>query len=143
MKLIAVIFLSVLLLITTAQSQSLRLAPVIEKTVAGTQYGSLLQFQTKKKWSLGAFYQTSILKQSEGFQLSDSFYGLTVNAPLSKSSKLNFYFNLRGGVVNQIFVVVAPGLETEMQLTKSISVSALMSIRMSYPSAGVKIYIKI
>jgi|GEM_PF-1315733 hypothetical protein len=143
MKKVTIILVEVLFAVGVAYSQQVRIAPFIEKTVAGNQYGTQLLFQTKNKWNFGGFYQTSLQHSSEGIQSANPFFGIAVSAPLVKSEKINFQFNTRCGIVNQLFVVVVPGLETELKVSKTISLSTLMSIRMSYPSALLKFNITI
>jgi len=143
MKRIAIISVEMLFFILAANSQQLLLAPTIEKTVAGNQYGSQLLFETKNQWSLGGFYQASLQNTGDGTQTVNPFYGVTVNAPIAKSGKMNFYFNVRGGVVNQYFIVVAPGIETKLKVSRYVSISFVTSVRMTYPSAGARISIKI
>ena len=124
-------------------AQHILVSPLGEKTVSGWQYGAALSFSTKSKWSFGGFYQQDMLTKVESGLQPANFYGLTVNAPLAKCDKLNFYFNTRLGLANQYFVVLVPGLETELNLTKRFSVSTLMSVRMSYPSAALKVNIRL
>ena len=141
MKATTIIFFEMMFFAVSANAQHIMLVPIIEKTVAGNQYGSQVQFETKSQWSFGGFYQTSWQQTAEGTQALNPFYGVAINAPLAKSDRLNFYFNLRGGIVNQHFLVVAPGLETKLKISRILSVSALTSVRMTYPSASLKIYI--
>lgn len=143
MKKTLFILIGFLLAASMAFSQQFKLAPTVEKTVAGNQYGSLLMYQNKRQWGFGGFYQTSLQRNSEGIHVHNQFYGIVINAPLVKSDKMNFYFNTRCGLVNQFIVVVAPGLETELKISKLISIAAAMSLRMTYPSAAARIYFKI
>lgn len=143
MKKIILLLIEVTFFVVAVNAQQLSLVPTVEKTVAGNQYGSLLVFQTKRLWSVGGFYQTSLTRTSEGIQTSNPFYGVSISAPLVRSGKINLLANGRVGVVNEDFVVVVPGLETEVKITRFIGVSALMSMRMSYPSAALRIAIKI
>ncbi|MBI3220042.1 MAG: hypothetical protein HYZ44_11050 [Bacteroidetes bacterium] len=138
MKTIYFILLGCLLMAGEVYAQPLKAAIGIEKTVAGTQYGFGLVLQSKRHWQWGGFYQASLNYTRDGGQLVNPFYGITLSAPLAKADRLTFYANARCGVVNEIFIAVVPGLETELQLSKKISFSALMSVRMSYPSAQLK-----
>lgn len=143
MKKLIMILFNILVFVVVANSQHIKVATLIEKTVAGNQYGAQLVYQSKSKWSLGGFYQESILAQSDGAMSKNPFYGITLNAPIAKTDRLNFYFNTRVGFVNQVFLVVVPGLETELSVSKVVSLSAVMSMRMSYSSSMLKINIKI
>jgi hypothetical protein len=141
MKATTIILFEMLFFVILANAQHVLLVPTIEKAVGGNQYGSQLLFEAKNKWSFGGFYQTSLQLHPDGGQTLNAFYGFAINAPLVKSDKINFYFNVRGGVVNRQFLVVVPGLETKLKISKRLGVSALMSVRMTYPSASLKIYI--
>ena len=143
MKKIILLALEVTFFVVVANAQHISIMPTVEKTVAGNQYGTLLVLQTKKLWSIGGFYQASFTRTAEGVQATNPFYGVSISAPLVRSGKLNLFANGRVGVVNHDFLVVVPGLETEVRITRLISVSALMSVRMSYPSAAARIAIKI
>jgi len=92
------------------------------------------------RWVLSGFIAKNT---GDGTQTVNPFYGVTVNAPIAKSGKMNFYFNVRGGVVNQYFIVVAPGIETKLKVSRYVSISFVTSVRMTYPSAGARISIKI
>jgi len=141
MKTTTIILFEMLFFVVQANAQHIMLIPTIEKTVTGNQYGSQLLWETKGQWGFGGFYQTAWQQTTEGVQTVNPFYGITVNAPVMKSDKINFYFNIRGGVVNQHFLAIAPGLETKLKISRILGVSALMSVRMTYPSAALKIYV--
>jgi hypothetical protein len=138
-----VLILSFALFSVAAGAQNLWVAPVFEKTVAGNQYGALLMFKTKKQLGIGAFYQTTVMRTADGLQKTDPFYGMKLNVPLVSAKKIVFYANIRCGIVNQVLWVVAPALETEIKLTQSISFSAMMGIRMAYPSSALSISVKL
>ena len=134
-------FLCIVFFLTAvgATAQQLKSSLLIEKTVAGSQYGFSVLFQSKRHWQWGTFYQAALNYTRDGGQLVNPFYGISLSAPMAKAERLTFYANARCGVVNELFIAIVPGLETELQLTKKISFSALMSMRMSYPSAQLKI----
>lgn len=114
-----------------------------EKTVSGWQYGGALGFRTKYQWNFGAFYQQDVMIQPDRGAQRSNFYGLTINMPIAKSDKLVFCFNSRLGLANRHHFVLVPGLETEVNLSKHFSLSALMAVRMSYPSAALKVNVKL
>lgn len=137
------VFLIVYFFTQATMAQQLVISPMTEKSVAGWQVGSVIKFQTKGKWSLGAFYQTSLTANVEDENIKDTFYGAVVYAPLVRTDKLIFYVNLRGGVVNEKFVAITPGIETEINLFKNLSFALGTSIRMQYPSATARINLKL
>jgi hypothetical protein len=123
----------------SASAQSLRISLLVEKTVAGLQYGSLVSFQTNSNWGFGGFYQFGMVKNEKVLKTYDPFIGLFCNAPLVRSEKIIFYAHTRVGFVNRHFFVFVPGVETEIKLFRWLSLSAVMSMRMSYPSAGARL----
>lgn len=138
------ITLALLIFTTLAlQAQSLRLAAGVEKTVAGSQYSSTLLFQIKSKWGLGAFYQTGLQKLPEGIVKKDPFYGGVLFAPLTRTEKITFYATLRCGVVNEKFLVVIPGLETQVRIFNRVEASFGMGYRMGYPSLSARVFTRI
>jgi len=142
MKKLTVLLFEMLFFLVVAKAQHVWMTPLVEKTVAGTQYGSMLVFRSRGLWSFGGFYQSTLQEGVDGLRPAN-FCGLTVAAPLMKSGRMNFYGNVRAGLVDQTFVAVVPGLETELKLSRKFSLAATMSIRMTYPSAGVKLYIRL
>ncbi|HEX5170857.1 MAG TPA: hypothetical protein VFW11_16900 [Cyclobacteriaceae bacterium] len=114
-----------------------------ECTVAGSQYGSSVMYETRSKWSVGIFYQAELATRSEDYSGKDNFLGLTFQAPLAKSKKLSFFGQLRSGLVNSQFVVVVPGLETRLNLTPRLGTAFGMSLRMGYPSVSGKIFLSL
>lgn len=137
-------FLLLLLAIApfAASAQSLLLAPYLEKTVAGNQYGTQLLYELRSEWSVGVFYQKSV-QPSEGLNSYYPFYGAVINAPLVKSPRLTFLFSGRGGVVNDHFLVFTPGVETKIKLSKVFQFSVFTSVRMASPSAALKLSLRI
>lgn len=124
------------------QAQQLVLSPTAERTVAGFQYGSMLMFQTKKQWGLGGFYQQSLQTLGEG-ETKKTFYGIIVNAPIMRADRMNFFLHTRMGVVDRYFLVLVPGLETELKVSKRFTFSLDTSVRMSYPAAAMRVSFKI
>jgi hypothetical protein len=140
---ILIVFLFVTFFTQRATAQQLVVSPMTEKAVTGWQVGTVIKFQAKSKWALGGFYQTSITGNVEYEKVKDTFYGAVVYAPIVRTDKLVFYINLRGGVVNEKFVAIAPGVETEINLLKNLSFALGTSLRMQYPSATARINIKL
>ena len=140
---ILIVFLLATFFTQRATAQQLVVSPMTEKAVTGWQVGTVIKFQTKGKWALGGFYQTSITPNVEDEKVKDTFYGAAVYAPIVRTNKLVFYINLRGGVVNEKFVAIAPGLETEINLFKNLSLAFGTSVRMQYPSATARINLKL
>lgn len=138
---ITLAFAVTVLVTLDVEAQYLVISPVAEKTVIGWQYGSIVSFQKKSLWSFGVFYQKHFMDAADVATSGNLFYGIMVNAPLVKADKINFYFNTRAGLTNNRFIVVVPGLETELKLGRALSLSTLISVRMTYPSASLKVNI--
>jgi hypothetical protein len=122
-----------------AKAQTLQVMTGAEQTVAGSQFGGLLLFQLKSKWGLGAFYQAGFERTPEQTLKKDPFYGAALYMPLSRTEKINFYATLRCGLVNENFVAVVPGVETQMRVFKRLGASFGMGYRMGYPAMSARI----
>lgn len=136
------IFFPLFLAMTLAFGQDLVSALQVEYTVAGLQYGGSLMYEAKSKLGLGFFYQAPI-GSLEDAHIKDQFYGVITQIPLAKSEKILFAANLRAGLVNDQFLVVVPGLETNINISKRIGIAFGMSLRMNYPSVSTKITLKL
>lgn len=126
---------------TICFSQQMKIAFLAEQTVGGPQYGMATGWETKNLFGLTAFYQIDAKVPVEGGE-KNTFYGAQLQLPISKSDKLAFFGTLRGGLVNDKFAVVVPGLETRLNVTKRIALAFGMSIRMNYPSLSGKAIFK-
>lgn len=118
------------------QAQSFLASPLMEKTVMGNQYGSSLEYQSKKGHSIGAFYQTTINKEYD-------YSGLTLNIRLLNYDKLSLYSFNRIGLANARFLVVAPAIETRYSLNKNFKLAGAMGIRAGEASIIFKLILKI
>ena len=141
-----ILFLSVSLIFTTMQTsigQHLILTPLVEKTITGYEYGSAVAFRTKSQFSFGAFYQGNIARTPERTQVVNPFYGLLLTAPLLKCDRINFHANTRVGFVNKTFMVIVPGIETEIKIFNALSFGIGMSVRKGFVSANGNMKVKI
>lgn len=138
------IITSCLLLVSLIElrSQNLLTAAQVEYTVAGVQFGGLMMFETKKQFGSGFFYQTNRLNSSKELS-TKNYYGIQLQVPLVKSSRLLFAATMRAGFVQDKFFVVVPGLETRVSIRKRFAMGWGMSLRMNYPSISTKLIIKL
>lgn len=126
--------------LSTAKGQALQLSVGLEKTATRCLYGGDLTFESKGKWGIGAFYQAGVPNESkESLKLKDAFYGLSLQVPIAKSQKIDFFATLRTGMVNEDFFVVVPGLETRIKTWRKLSTTFGMGYRVGYPSIGMKL----
>ncbi len=142
LKIFVTAILIVMISSKSTTAQHIEFAPLYEKTIAGNQLGGSLQFQSNKGWLLGAFYQNRVEFTKEGIIANDSFIGASIAAPLVKNEQLSFLINLRAGLINENFVALVPGLETQWMFGKHFGVSAGTSVRSGYPSALFKVLFK-
>ena len=119
-----------------ASSQQVYIAPSVEKTITGVEYGSGIYYRNRAAFTCGIFYQTGIEPKAETFQRVNPFYGVGASVPLVKCDRMIFNANTRVGFVNKNFLVCVPGLETEIKLFKKISFSVGMSMRRGAVSAN-------
>ncbi len=140
MKTTLIIFL-LALIGSKANGQRLLTAAYAEYTVAGVQYGGMATWATERQWGAGIFYQSS-LQTTENSNIK-KYYGLMLQVPIVRASKLLLTGTLRSGIVNDQFLVIVPGLETKVDLGKKIAVAFGMSVRMNYPAVSSKFIIKL
>jgi|SRR5689334_21440604 len=98
-------------------AQNLFIAPMVESTIVGIQYGGSAGYLTKKSFSFAAFYLRSKAQSEIWPSQQVVFYGIQSSIPLVRSSKLLFGGNVRAGLANNQFVVVVPGVETRIKIT--------------------------
>jgi hypothetical protein len=132
---------------TELAGQDLSFSAGVEKTVAGTEFHVSSGYVTRKNWSLGGFHQMKLERSTSediiGSQTSgNGWYGVYVNAPIANTKKINVFFQLRTGISENKFIVVVPSIETNINLSKVISVSIGSSYRYSYPGVSLKTNIR-
>jgi hypothetical protein len=137
-----VFFMILLLTPVLLSAQQIVVSPMGEKTVNSYQYGVSVSMGFQSQWRFGGFYQTSLSRQ-EQFRPRQSFWGVTVSAPLMKADRITFYSNARVGIVNKYFLVVCPAVSTELKISKRFNINVGMSIRKAYLSAQTSLNIKI
>jgi hypothetical protein len=125
---------------TYSYGQGLHLSAGVEKTAKRVLYGGGLTLESKGKWGIGAFYQTSLSNTvDESLNGKDTFYGALFQIPLAKTEKINFFATARLGMANENFFVVVPGLETRIKTWKKLSTVFGMGYRVGYPAIGLKL----
>jgi hypothetical protein len=138
------LFLALLLitLFVDLSGQDLSFSAGFEKTVAGSELHFSSGYVTKKNWSLGAFHQMKIENMAEENTNTSgktgTWYGLYINAPIANTKKINVFFQLRTGLSENRFIVVVPSIETNINLSKVISLGIGSSFRYSYPGLSIK-----
>jgi hypothetical protein len=136
------LFAVIIALATSVSGQRLQTALLAERTAAGTQFGALLLYETKKQRGLGVFYQAPVPALKEK-TLNENFSGIYLQVPLARSPRLLVSGTMRGGFVSGQYVVVVPGLETRVDLGKKIAAGFGSSVRMGYPSFSARLIVKI
>jgi hypothetical protein len=124
-----------------AGGQNLVVSVQAESTVAGPQYGPTVMYESKNAFGIGAFFQQNALPSRETGQIS-SFYGSHLQVPLVRDSKILFFAVLRGGIANKQFVVIVPGVETRLNVTKRLATGLSASMRMGYPALSARLILK-
>ncbi len=130
---------------TQLYSQNLSFSSGLETTVAGTELHLSSGYNTKKNWGMGAFHQSKLANkslESGNTKPNDDWYGLYINAPIANTKKINVFFQIRTGINENKFIVVVPSIETNLNLTKIISLSFGSSFRYSYPAFSFKTNIR-
>lgn len=130
------------LLCPAVQAQNLVVQTESEYTVAGMQHGGSLQYETASQWALGFFYQAEFEIADEAQQPGSAFLGARLQAPLAKTQRMSFFAILRGGLINDNFVALVPGLETRVHIGRRFGTAFGMSMRMGYASISGKLFVK-
>jgi hypothetical protein len=139
MKTALFILLLVFFGFSNALSQKLLTSTYAEYTVTGVQYGGAATYATDRQWGVGIFYQSS-LGATENHK---KYYGLLAQVPIVRTPQLLLTGTLRSGLANDQFVVIVPGLETRIELSKKIALAFGMSVRMNYPALSSKFIVKL
>jgi hypothetical protein len=128
---------------TFVSAQDIVISAGAEKTVAGTQYGATMMYETKKVWGAGPFYQTSFARDNGEKKLKNPFYGIAIQAPLARSERISLIAAIRTGLINEKFLVVVPSLETRIKMTSKAGVSVGAGLRSGFPSIAAKLFVRL
>jgi hypothetical protein len=125
----------------TATAQHVLVQGGVEKTVSGLEYSASLSYETKRLWGAGSFYQTGLSRQNTEGELKQKniFYGVQLQAPVVKSERISFLFNMRAGFVNRNFFALVPSVETRIRVNNKMSFSLGTGFRMAYPALSGKL----
>ncbi len=140
-----IIFL-IILVAAKANAQDIVATTGIEKTVAGSETFFSLSYENKAKWSLGGFYQTKINLPIAENNTTDSdikWMGAVLNIPLIHTEKIDLFLKLRGGMVNDSFIVLSPAIETKVNITQRFGFGVWSGYRQGYPSFAANVHFKI
>jgi hypothetical protein len=102
---------------------SFMVGPMAETTSAGLQVGGVAGFMGKKQFSIGGFYLSSISRAQSDLATTVRIYGVFAAIPLVRATKIVFSINGRLGISNDQFLVVVPGFDTRIQLSRWAHVS--------------------
>jgi hypothetical protein len=127
----------------TLFGQEIFFSPLLEKTISGNELGAAITYRSKRSFAIGGFYQGSINPNPEELKVQNPFCGAAISMALLKCDRLNFHANTRIGFVNKNFLVVVPGVETEIHLFKTVGLGIGISIRKAFVAANTSIKIKI
>jgi len=139
---VVLIFLLVAASITLSYGQDLVTSLQVESTVAGFQAGGTVQYETKKLWAFGGFYQRSTARSAEHREVN-TFFGARLQVPLVNCERMALFGIMRTGFANEKFFVVVPGLETRINFGKRCGVGLGIGMRMNYPSISSRFIVKL
>lgn len=122
-----------------AKAQQVETSILAEKTIVGTQYGTALNYRSRSQWKGGVFFQSGVSKEREQVTGKQTFYGVSLSVPLAQSLPVIVSATIRGGVANERFIVLVPGIETEIRADKRVSILIGTSIRMQHVAASLTI----
>ena len=113
----------------------------VEQTVMGFQKGYGLRFQTAKGLGVGILFQSNGKLSNESSGSNYPFYGIETIVPLAKCNNMRFFLSPKLGFVNKNFLVLIPQVETEIKLTKNLSLGVTAGLRARESSTGAKVII--
>ncbi len=143
-QLIAAFFLTSMILCSDGlRSQGLRSSLSLEVTAFGIQKGVGASYLTEGGWEYGAFYQSNDHITFEQSARNYPFYGVAIRSSILSYEKLTFIGGVKGGLVNQQFLVVTPELETLISITNWLQWGFSMGYRARYPSIGTRLAIQV
>ncbi|MEP2512611.1 MAG: hypothetical protein ABJH72_24765 [Reichenbachiella sp.] len=143
-RLIIYLLLSVLLLIThLSVGQQMRISTLAEKTIMGLQVGTEVSYRLKNNMTFGGFYQRNLRGANEINNNVYEYTGGAFSLAIAKCENIMINAVLRGGLSNRRFVIVTPGIDTELKLTKILSVNLGMSIRAAEAAVNAKLILSL
>jgi hypothetical protein len=113
----------------------------IEKNVAGLHYGASLSIESKKKFSVGGFYQCGINQFEGNVKPTRTFYALQLQFPLLTCDKVTILLNSKTGFANDDYFVFVPSIITDIKLSPAVGVSIGSGIRMQNASLIGRLYL--
>lgn len=122
-------------------AQHLVASSEIEKNVAGLHYGASLSIESKKKFSVGGFYQCGIMQLEGNVKPTRTFYALQLQLPLFTCDKMGILLNTRTGFVNEDYFVFVPAIITNIQLSRALGIAIGSGLRMQNASFIGRIYL--
>src|SRR5678816_3539909 len=115
MKMLLVLVLALARVACHAQTLSMSMG--LERNVAGMESQFTMGYQHSKEWGAGVFYQSKInmfLFENSTVHSGSEWYGLFLSVPLVKADKISLQAQLRAGLINSRFLLLAPSLETRV-----------------------------
>ncbi|HEY0743934.1 MAG TPA: hypothetical protein VGD40_20855 [Chryseosolibacter sp.] len=122
-------------------AQHLIVSSEIEKNVAGLHYGASLSIESKKKFSVGGFYQCGIRQVEGNVKPTRTFYALQLQFPLLTCDKIAILLNTKTGFVNDDYFLFVPAIMTNIQLSPALGVSIGSGLRMQNASLIGRLYL--
>lgn len=126
---LVIIIMALLFISKWSYGQGLKVSAITEKTVMGLQSGAELSYRFRNYIGIGFFYQKDPKTISETESGSNEFSGMNLSFPIARCEKLILSGVLRGGLSNRRFAVVTPSIETEMLISKHLSLGVGLGIR--------------
>ena len=122
-------------------AQHLIASTEIEKNVAGLHYGASLSVESKKKFSIGGFYQFGIRQLEGNVTPTRTFYALQLQFPLFTCDKIALMVNTKTCIENNDYHVLATAIITNIQVLPALGVSIGSGLRMQNASVIARIYL--
>lgn len=135
--------LLLMLIVLDTKAQVVEISTFTQSTIMGLQKGVEIGVFSKGGLGFSTFYQSTEVFSFETGANNYPYYGFAANVPVKQCSGLSFHAQLRGGVVNQEFIIVTPQVETRLDINHWITGAITAGYRAGQPAVGAKIILKI
>lgn len=125
-----------------ANAQSVAGEAYVQKSIIGIQKGYEFKFVGKKGFGYGVFHQSTDVTSFEAKGNNYPFTGIELEVPIKRCGNLQVSGSLKGGFVNEHFLVVTPEITTKMNFGKFLAVGLGTGYRAGQSSVALKVILK-
>ena len=142
MKNILIIFILILGLQISTKAQKLEAEVFLQQTVMGLQKGYSVKTVSDFGLRYGVFFQSNNHFSFKEGQSNYPYAGIDLSYPISKCGKVKLYANLKSGLVDYKFLAVSPEIESNIDITRFLSIGVGSGLRARKAAVSCKVIIK-